>query len=147
MTKDQQADDELDILMGGRYVTLSTGEQVMVREYTAFHEGMRADAIARPVLQGLQDLFQRLNEGEDFNIYDLSGVFGQYPEIIDQLLAMACDKPVEWVHGLNDRDGQAVLLNWWDANSSFFFRRLVTEGLTRAMTKRAASDRGRSLDA
>ena len=133
VNNETETTDELEILLGSRQVALSTGEEITVREYGAFIEGMHVDKIARQVIQGLQELFLELQQGKDFRLQDLSAVFGSSPDAMIKLLAMACDKPEGWVSGLTDEDGQRVLLVWWSMNQNFFLRRLVTEGLAQAI--------------
>lgn len=137
MSESQQADqnEELEILLGCKQVTLATGEEVTVREYGGFLEGMRVDAIASPVIQDLHALFSEISDGGDFNLLELAAVFGAHEEVIARLIAMACDKPEDWVKSLNDEDGQLLLMAWWSTNQGFFLRRI-----TRAhIAKRAAT--------
>ena len=135
MSENQQTDNDpgndLGEVLGFEPVTLRTGESVHVREFGAFMEGIKVDAIARPIIQSLQDLFLQLERGHDFKLQDISAVFGAHEAATAELLAMACDRETAWVESLKDADGQLVLMAFWRANHDFFTRRLLAEGLSR----------------
>lgn len=120
-------DNELEVLIPDQTLTLSTGEQVTVHEYS-FMEGLRVDALAGGLIKSLQDLFLASREkAQDFRLHDLAAIFGAEPQIMSELMAMACDRGADWVKALSDQDGQLLILAWWNVNRSFFVRRLVTE--------------------
>lgn len=143
MEKNQEAksNEELEILLGGRQVTLSTDEEVTVREYGGFLEGMRVDAIAAPMLEDLRQLFDTLANGGDFSIQALSSALGSHPEVMVKLLAISCDKPEEWITSLSDDDGQLLLMVWWSANQSFFLRRLAKDRMARQAAEEVQASR------
>jgi len=62
-------------------------------------------------------------------------VFGEHPQVITRLLAMATGKPGSWGEGLSDADGLTRLMTWWQVNRNFFVRRLMM-----AMAARAANE-------
>lgn len=123
--------EDLQIIAGETRVTLSDGEAVTLREY-GFMQGMQVDAIASGIVKDLQDLFLSDQQGL-FRLQDLARIFGQAPDIMVTLLAMACDRAEDWVRQLSDQDGMLIQLAWWSVNKDFFIRRLVTEAGARAM--------------
>lgn len=118
---EHQAEKDPEILFPDETLPIA-GERVTVREFR-FAEGLRAIALARPILAALREI----PEGDD------------NPELVDQvladhldawlaLIAMSTDKDVEWVKGLPDADGQSLAMAFWRVNGAFFMRRLVLAG-------------------
>ncbi len=134
---------ELDTLLPERELDIGQ-HKITLHEYT-FMEGLRVDAIAGPVLDGLVGVF--LDRGEDagFAMSELSAVFGDHPDIMAELLAMATRMPRDWVEKLSDEHGQLLMMSWWAANKYFFVRRLVTEMAARQVRDADATSTGESV--
>lgn len=115
--------EEHEILFPDREVTLSTGEQVTVNEYS-FRDGLRMDAFAAPLIADLRQLLLA-EPDEDAMLAQLDQLFGLHAEIVMQAIAIATAKTVEWLDALGDSDGQKLRLTWWSVNRDFFLRRLV----------------------
>lgn len=122
------ADNDLEVLMPDEQMEIA-GESVIVREYR-FITGLQVDAIVKPLRQELVALFADA-EAEDFDYAALAAVFGRYPELVRDLIALSVEKPATWVKQLNDTDGQVLLMTWWQVNSHFFVQRLAPEILAR----------------
>lgn len=110
---------DLDVLHPERALTVG-GRAVTVREYS-FIEGLRIQQRVRPIVAGLE----AAAEGGDVSMDVLDELVARHTDDVLALVAQACDQPVEWVRGLSDEDGQALLLAWWGVCSRFFIRRLV----------------------
>ena len=105
------------------------GETIKVREFR-YLEGLRAIALARPLLQGLAEL---LEQGE-LDALALDGLIAEHFTAWIALMAISTGKDEAWIEGLRDRDGQTLSMTFWRVNSGFFMRRLVFGGaLARAM--------------
>ncbi|GEK71599.1 MULTISPECIES: DUF6631 family protein [Halomonas] len=118
---EQQAEQDPEILFPDETLCIC-GEEIRVHEFR-FAEGLRAIALARPILSALREI----PEGEDD------------PELVDHvladhldawlaLIAMSTDKDVAWVRSLPDADGQSLSMVFWRVNGAFFMRRLVLAG-------------------
>jgi hypothetical protein len=112
-----------------------------VKEYR-FLVGLQVDAIVKPLRQQLVDLFTD-DETGDFDYAELAAVFGKYPGLVRDLIALSVDRPAAWVQQLSDPDGQVLLMTWWKVNSHFFAHRLAPEILARR--KPGVLDGGASL--
>lgn len=136
MSKSENAND-LEILAPDREITLTTGEKVTVREY-GFMEGLRIQNLAAGLLEDLTRLF--LDEPEKAqDLAVLEEVFSRHSYVIADLMALSAGKDREWVEGLNDTDGQVLMMSWWSVNTGFFVRRLVAAAATRQGSVMAAN--------
>lgn len=113
------------------------GVSVTVHEYT-FMEGLRVDAIAAPVVDGLAGIFLDREGDGQFPMSELAAVFGDHPETLVELLSIATGMPQSWVKALGDADGQLLLMTWWAQNRFFFVRRLVQEMAGRQAAEKAS---------
>lgn len=119
------------------------GERIVVREYR-YLQGLRAAAIARPLLEGLRALIEDLAGPEALAPEALDALIGEHHETWLALIALCIDRPVEWVAALPDAEGQRLGLAFWAANAGFFMRRLVVaravrEGLRSPSPKSSTS--------
>ncbi len=128
--------EELDIIKGERAVTLSDGREIPVREYRAFLEGLKVDAIAAGLEADLAAALSGKRQADADTLLVLAGAFGKHPETLAELLAMATDLDAEAIKALPDADGQTLLITWWGLNANFFMRRIV---LAMAAQKQAAA--------
>ena len=117
-----------------------TGEAVAltVREFR-FLEGLRAQALAGPFVEGLAEL---VGTG-DIDALDpaaIAGLMNDHAEVWIALTARACDREPEWLARLSDIDGDALSEAMWSANSGFFTRRVVAS-VVAARKPRASGSR------
>ncbi|WP_157606738.1 DUF6631 family protein [Sedimenticola selenatireducens] len=113
--------EELEILIPDRDITLTTGETVTVREFR-FYESLKLEPTAMPIIQSFADI------GEDWETIDINrllSVFSSHAEEFTQLLAASVNREVDWVKGLSDKDGTILSTTFWSVNQSFFVRRLL----------------------
>lgn len=131
-TAHKDGQDDLAILYPERTATIA-GKAVVMREFN-FVEGMQLHALIKPLVEGMAGLLLA-----DALPYDdaLRPIFGEHAAEVVQLIATACDQPVEWVTGLGDEDGNALRLLWWSVNGPFFGRR-VRESLVLHQLRAAA---------
>lgn len=120
--------DDLEILAPDVTLELA-GEAVTVMEYR-FLTGLQADAMMKPFRQALVALFANARPG-DFDYAELAAVFGRYPVLVRDLIALSIQRPPDWVAQLSDDDGQTLLMTWWRVNSHFFVQRLAPDILAR----------------
>lgn len=124
--KDPTSDAE--ILFPDEFVTIE-GDAVLVREFR-YLEGLRAIALARPLLNGLAELL----EGGEIDALALDGLIAEHYTAWIELISISTDQPAAWIEGLSSREGQALSMTFWRVNSRFFMERLVFGGaLARTM--------------
>ena len=131
--------EELDIIQGERTVPLSDGREITVREYRAFLEGLKVDAIAAGLEGDLAAALSGKHQADADTLLVLAGVFGRHPETLAELLAMATDLDAEAIKALPDADGQTLLITWWGLNASFFMRRIVLAAAIQASREAKAA--------
>jgi len=113
------AGNDLDVLFPDRTLTIA-GEEITVREYR-FLEGLKVQAIADPVVAALAQIALT---GGDATPEVQDAVLAQHAEAVAMLIALACDKPMQWVAQLRGAEGEALQQAWWAANAGFFVRRV-----------------------
>lgn len=119
---------DADILFPDETLEIA-GQTIEVREFR-YLEGLRAIALARPLLE---DLAKTLEEG-DLDALALEGLLGEHSAAWISLMSISTGQPREWIEGLRNREGQRLSMTFWQVNSGFFMRRLVFGGaLARAM--------------
>lgn len=112
------------------------GEQIEVREFR-YLEGLKATAIARPIIAGLRDLIKA--EG-DLELDAIDALIGEHAEAWVQLISMSTGLDPERIQGLSDRDGMALSMAFWNVAYPFFTRRLVlAEAVARGMAEPSRS--------
>lgn len=136
MTDTNKAQNELDIIIGQRQITLADKREITVRAYT-FMDSMKVMRIAGPLLQGLQDYYRDMHEADedDFDLTGLNQVFFADPDAMVQLLAYASDLTAAEIAELGDEDGSKLLWTWWNVNCDFFTRRLGSNHQAKAALK------------
>jgi len=122
---------DYEVLFPDVSITLR-GESVTVREYS-FVEGLQAASLARGLLRDLGDLFLDADQSEP-DLGDIEAVMGAHAGVVVELIALATDRPAEWVGALPDADGQRLLLTWWAVHRDFFGRRLAARAVSRRRT-------------
>lgn len=127
-TKNKDGQDDLAILYPEREAPIA-GRKVVMREY-GFLEGLRLSPLTQPIIDAMASLAQG---GSVPDLDALALVFAEHADAVVQLIAAACDQPVEWVAGLDDEPGRELLLLWWGVNAHFFGDRVLRALLGRAM--------------
>ena len=117
-------DAETDVLYPDDQLVID-GQSVTLHEYT-FAEGLKATAIARPLLARLTVL---VNDQDEINIKinDLLTISQDYPDEWIGLLALATGLEVETIAHLSDADGSLLSARAWQVLLPFFGRRLAVE--------------------
>ena len=128
---------ELDALFPDRDVPVrdpDTGAAaaLTVREFR-FLEGLRAQALARPLVQAWAALAPGDGELADAGAFEAA--MAEHAETWLALLALATGRDAGWLARLPDADGRALSDAMWSVNGSFFVRRVVAE----VAARRAAS--------
>jgi hypothetical protein len=130
---------ELDVLAGQQQGQLG-GKTITVREY-GFFEAARILQTAAPLVGDLQPLFEGADAPSMLQVMD---ALMSHPDLIRHLLACSIAAPPAdakdhaaevreqeaWLETLNETDGEQMLLLWWQANSSFFLRRLLRNAVS-----------------
>jgi len=128
-TSAKAGEGDLAILYPERKTTIA-GRSITMREY-GFVEGMQLSALVEPVADALSDV--AFAAGESLTPAALRPAFAGHLDAVTTLIAAACDQSVEWVRGLDDADGQALMLLWWVTNADFFVRRVIEAITVRQM--------------
>lgn len=136
-TSDSDEANEIEVLHPDRELVIG-GEKIEVREFR-FLEGLDAEVIAQPLLNGLADLLGGESR-RTFGYSAMAKLFAQHKDEFVQLVGMATGKPPEWFGSLGDADGQRLAMTFWTVNRGFFTRRVVAEVATRKALERAAAE-------
>lgn len=118
--------DDAEILFPDLEVTLRTpgGEEtVTVREYR-FGQSARVMPLARPLLADFAELSVESVEGDLAPLFELQA---RHWDAFLDLVAIAVDRPRDWVEALPDAAGQKLAVAYWQVQTPFFVRRLATE--------------------
>lgn len=120
MTQAETSANDLDIMQPDHTITVG-GRTVTVMEYR-FTDGLRVRAKARPFVRDLQ---AQVETGEML-AEDVLDIIAAHADLVRELVLDAVEGADEdWLHGLDDEDGQTVLLTWWAVNGPFFMRQIV----------------------
>lgn len=128
--------DDLATLAPDGEITIA-GEKIVVREYR-FMEGLRLKVTARPFFDGLYDMLggdQPRQDDKPPSFEDVLALVVENEQIVAGMVATSVDRPLDWLEGLSEADGDALMLTWWSVNSGFFFRSVFR----RAMQTRLAA--------
>lgn len=138
MVEKKAEQNEGEILHPERELMLNN-ELVVVNEFS-FLQGMKADALAQPLIADMSALFRDDDErSADPSYANLTAMFDKHAEIVMQLLSLATGKNIEWIEQLGDTEGQSLLMTFWSVNSHFFINRLLIMGTERSMAVTPAS--------
>lgn len=137
-------ENNLEVLLPEITLNLQ-GREVTVREYS-FVQGMRVDALAKSIYDGLERLFLsgdplRDSDKAELILDELQSVWGADPELMTRLLAMSTGEPEAWIDSLPDLAGQTLLMSWWTVNRHFFVRRLAKRMAARRARERLTGER------
>ncbi|MCO1336803.1 hypothetical protein MO867_20970 [Microbulbifer sp. OS29] len=127
-----ESQDDLEILHPERTLTIA-GEKITVREY-GFVEGLRLRPLAAPFLKALH---QVMGSGATLSLEAVLDIIAEHHEIILQLMAVAIDCDENWLHGLNDPDGNLLLMTWWAVTGPFFLRSVQQRRIAELVASRA----------
>jgi len=114
-------ENDLEVLHPERTLQIA-GQDVTVREY-GFVEGLRLRPLMQPFLD---DLHALVKGGKELPaLEEIMVVFGKHYEQVAELMAVAADVDLEWVHQLDSRQGHMLLYAWWTVNGPFFVGAVV----------------------
>ncbi len=94
----------------------------MVREYR-FFEGLQMHAQAKGFFEDLYAMFEQSSAAPSFD--DVADLIGAHQDDVVKMVATSTGCEPEWILGLDDQDGDALMLTWWLANAGFFIRRVM----------------------
>lgn len=107
--------EDLQVLHPNRTLSIA-GRDVTIREY-GFVEGLGLRPLMQPFLG---DLYAVTKVAGLPDLEAILGVLGKHAEVVAELMAIAADVELEWVHQLPPRQGNALLYAWWTVNGPFF---------------------------
>lgn len=118
--------EDLSVLHPDRPVVIA-GKAIVVREY-GFIEGLRL----RPTLQPfLNELHAIASSGRLPELEEITSMMGSHADAVSHAICVAAGVEYEWLEGLNQDDGQHLLMLWWTTNGPFYirsvFQRIVAE--------------------
>ncbi|MBB3103800.1 DUF6631 family protein [Azomonas macrocytogenes] len=124
--KQPDVESDLDILNPDKHLTIA-GEKIVMRELR-FGQLMEFGVELKAVSDDFSALADQELEG-DAGIDRLLDILFENKWAVMPLVSACCDKPVEWIDGLTQQEGQDLLIIWWLANNSFFVNRRVRKQL------------------
>lgn len=124
--------DELTVLHPERTFTLA-GREITVREYGHI-EGLRLLAWAKPFTD---DLYATIARGSQApSVAAMAALLATHADLVRDMVAQAADVEPSWVEGLNDVDGDLLVMAWWQVNAGFFIRRLLARAAAEKLEER-----------
>lgn len=123
MTNPTKTDDDSQVLHPDASMTID-GREVEVREFR-YKDGLRAAAIARPIISGLRGLISEIKGRDEIDLSALEEIMGEHPDAWVELIALSTGQDADWIAGLPDREGLNLSILFWEVNAPFFTRRLV----------------------
>lgn len=144
--KPQDGADDLDVLSPD--VELEVGARtVTVREYR-FISGLRARAKAKPLIDDLEK-FVADGGAAEAGVEDYVELLATHDVLVRELMVDSIDgADADFIDGLNEADGEALLLAWWGVCGRFFVRVVAARLRDRllAQARRAVSAGPMSLE-
>lgn len=113
--------EELEILIPEREITVA-GKTVTVREFS-FMEGLRLAVVVSPMVSDMEALFS--DSKAEVDVMTLQTLFANHSDALMKLMAVATSLDASVIEGLNDNDGQLLLMTFWAVNKGFFVNRLI----------------------
>lgn len=132
---EQKADDDSQVLYPDATITID-GRDIEVREFR-YEEGLRAAAIARPIITAMRDMLPE-NDSE-IDLTALEQIMGDNAQAWMELIALSTGQDVDWLRSLSDRDGLNLSILFWEVNAPFFTRRLVLAAASEQEASRSPS--------
>ncbi|MCO1335467.1 hypothetical protein MO867_14100 [Microbulbifer sp. OS29] len=127
-----ESQDDLEILHPERTLNIA-GEKITVREY-GFVEGLRLRSLSAPFLKALH---QVMSSSQELSLEAVLDIIADHHEITLQLMAVAIDREVEWLHSLNDTEGNLLMMTWWAVTGPFFLRSVQQRRIAELVADRA----------
>lgn len=124
--------NDLEILQPDRVVTIA-GQVITVHEYR-FFEGLRIRALSAGFFNDLYALFKVGGAAPSFD--DVTDLLVDHEDAVVAMVAQASDCDPEWIRGLDDQDGDALMVAWWLTNAGFFIRRVMRRAAEAHLAKR-----------
>ena len=125
-------EQELGILLPEHTLTIQ-GRPITLRELS-FRQGLQLAVPVGVLVQCIADRLLQFQDKPPVSYFDeLLQVFAAHLEETQQIMAACCGEPLTWAQGLNDADGQVVLLEVdgevWRVNlNDIAVARLVPQG-------------------
>ena len=124
--------EDLAVLHPERTFTLA-GREITVREYGHI-EGLRLLAWAKPFTD---DLYATIARGSKApSVAAMAALLSTHADLVRDMVAHAADVEPAWVEGLNDVDGDLLVMAWWQVNAGFFIRRLLARAAAEKLEER-----------
>lgn len=127
MSREKASDEE--IINPSQHCNIA-GTSINVSEIT-YMDGMRLHSKITPLITDMATAFTN----EDASFDDMSAVFADHIETINQLISLTTEQSTEWVSALSDADGQFLLMTFWAVNADFFTRRVVGRKLQQSQAE------------
>ncbi len=128
------ATHDLGVLFPDRDLTLA-GETVVVREFR-FGESLRLSHLIKPIT----DALIQAAEADTFDGEAFMACLYQHQEGLLELLSQSTGKPREWIEDLSHRDGEELVMAFWEVNQDFFLERVQRAALTTILLKGSPGD-------
>lgn len=117
----ESSGDELGTLIAQQVLPID-GKQITVHGIT-MHESLMYRPLITPLVESLRAIAVDALALSDLD--RLLDTLAEHTDAVEQLIAISCDQPVEWVKGLKSEPGETLLFAWWVVNSSFFIRHVM----------------------
>ena len=128
------ATHELGVLFPDRELTLA-GETVVVREFR-FGESLRLSHLIKPIT----DALIQAAEADTFDGEAFMACLHVHRDGLLELLSQATGKPREWIEALSHRDGEELVMAFWEVHQDFFLERVKRAALTTILLKPSPGD-------
>lgn len=122
------AADEREILFPDRTITLA-GRPVTIRELR-FADALAIEEDVQPLVKDLGDF---LAGDEPPSLPALMRLFARHADLFLSLTARCTGLGLEEIRGLSDRDGQVLMMAFWEVNKGFFTRRAQLDSMSRIL--------------
>lgn len=108
--------------------TLTIGKprrDITVREFR-FIEGLRMQVLAKPIVEDMVEMFGS-TDIEKIGLDQLGELFAKHQDALVAMMCVSADVDEAFIEALDDADGQALFLTFWQVNLLFFVRRLLAK--------------------
>jgi hypothetical protein len=102
---------------------VQVGARILVMREYRFWEGLQLEQRHKAFFEDLYALFDRGRVAPGFD--DVADLLAMHQDSAIAMVAQACTAEPEWVAGLDDRDGDKLMVTWWVVNANFFIRRVM----------------------
>lgn len=118
---DASAAAELDVLFPERQVPIGS-ESILVGEIS-FPDSLRLQMHVAPIVKAIEEAV--LSTGTPPGYDQIVNVLGSHWQSTLLLLQAATGKPAEWFDAIAAKDGELLLMTFWNVNASFFYQRAI----------------------